>query len=580
VTLPAARYQSRAPVPRLDDGDRATTAIIEAAAAPSSAKPGSWSEFEACLRGDRRSHGRHTMTSVTTSIDSDAPYLGYELKPGIRSAIERSAAEFEATGQWVTLEVLTFEAAERNEDFRLSTFDLPQTFVSLGTREELCLTALGLVTAGTAPRTAEALATMAKICAERVMRLRSKATISKQILREEYELDEFALQRALELFQLLPGASGGGNLGDEWSLSIWRNALVYRNVTGVADLLTVLRAQAVERLQMPRASMASTSPWNQPEELIRAREIRAPDRDPRAVFVVHGRDAAARIALWSFLEDLGLHPLEWNEGVVATGHATPFTGQVLEAAFQLAQAVVVLMTPDDEARLHTDLHGEHEPDYERHLTCQARPNVLFEAGMAFGSHPERTVIVEIGILRPVSDLAGRNVVRIGKTKGPLEALVTRLEAAGCPVDRSSGSWTDTARFADLRALRRLSQPRPVVAAGLPLGTRLASRSRERPAELRVRLLDRGRNDHLLEIQNCGGLALTNVSWELASPVSNWFILNTVPPDYPVAKMRPGDHLRVPVAITLGGSPYVELSLRATQPDGNEYATTERLSVYG
>lgn len=46
----------------------------------------------------------------------------------------------------------------------------------------------------------------------------------------------------------------------------------------------------------------------------------------------------------------------------------PFTGKVLEEALQRAQAVVVLMKPDDEARLHADLHDEHEQEYELNLT--------------------------------------------------------------------------------------------------------------------------------------------------------------------------------------------------------------------
>lgn len=179
--------------------------------------------------------------------------------------------------------------------------------------------------------------------------------------------------------------------------------------------------------------------------------------DPRKVFVVHGRDSDAREALFSFLRDLDLHPLEWEELVAATGSGSPFTGEVVARAFAEAQAVVVLFTPDDEARLHPSLHGPNEPEYEVKLVGQPRPNVLLEAGMAFGAQPTRTILVELGDLRPVSDLAGRNAIRLGSTPVPLQALVQRLRRAGCAVNDASPSWMDAGRFANLPAQRRRSR---------------------------------------------------------------------------------------------------------------------------
>ena len=57
--------------------------------------------------------------------------------------------------------------------------------------------------------------------------------------------------------------------------------------------------------------------------------------------------------------------------------------EAVEAAFKLCQAVVLLFTPDDEARLHPDLHRDPEGTVEAQLTGQPRQNVLVEAGMAF-----------------------------------------------------------------------------------------------------------------------------------------------------------------------------------------------------
>ena len=59
--------------------------------------------------------------------------------------------------------------------------------------------------------------------------------------------------------------------------------------------------------------------------------------------------------------------------------------------------------PDDEARLNQEFRGDSDPPDETELTGQARPTVLFEVGMALGHSQERTILVELGDLRPFSD---------------------------------------------------------------------------------------------------------------------------------------------------------------------------------
>jgi predicted nucleotide-binding protein len=163
-------------------------------------------------------------------------------------------------------------------------------------------------------------------------------------------------------------------------------------------------------------------------------------RNTKAVFVVHGRNTPARDALFQFLRAIGLHPLEWTEAVALTGSASPYVGAVLEKAFAEAQAVVVLMTGDDEAQLRAPLHGVSEEQHELRLMPQARPNVLFEAGLAFGVHPERTVLVELGKLRPFSDIGGRHTVRITNQTERRQDLAMRLRNAGCDVNLDGTDW--------------------------------------------------------------------------------------------------------------------------------------------
>ena len=162
--------------------------------------------------------------------------------------------------------------------------------------------------------------------------------------------------------------------------------------------------------------------------------IELPSSDSRDVFVVHGRNEQARDALFAFLRAIGLHPLEWSEVTQATGKPTPYIGQILDTAFSRAHAVIVLFTPDDEARLNEKLWEENDPDHETRLTGQARPNVLFEAGMAMGRDSDQTILVELGQLRPFSDISGLHVVRLDKNIQTWKELAKRLETAGCPVN--------------------------------------------------------------------------------------------------------------------------------------------------
>jgi predicted nucleotide-binding protein len=108
-----------------------------------------------------------------------------------------------------------------------------------------------------------------------------------------------------------------------------------------------------------------------------------------------GANLKARDALFHFLRSIGLKPLEWSQAVRGKGKGSPSIGEILDVAFSMAQAVVVLMTPDDIACLREPLRGDKEPSHETQPTPQARANVLFEAGMAMGRHPDRTIIPRV-----------------------------------------------------------------------------------------------------------------------------------------------------------------------------------------
>lgn len=163
------------------------------------------------------------------------------------------------------------------------------------------------------------------------------------------------------------------------------------------------------------------------------------------VFVVFGRNTAFRLAMFDFLRSVGLNPIEWSRARALTGEASPYIGTILDAAFNAAQAVVVLFTPGEIVSLRPEYaDGMSDPDLSP--ATQARPNVLFEAGMAMGRDANRTILVELGRTRGLSDLTGRHVVRIGNAPNQRQELAERLRTAGCEVDTSGTDWYQSGQF--------------------------------------------------------------------------------------------------------------------------------------
>jgi hypothetical protein len=164
------------------------------------------------------------------------------------------------------------------------------------------------------------------------------------------------------------------------------------------------------------------------------------------VFVVHGRNEKLRKAMFQFLRATGVEPIEWTKAIAYARSASPNISDILAAAFEKARAVVVMLTPDDEAKLKDEFIKKDDQRYEKKLTGQARPNVLFEAGMAFGTHPRQTVLVEFGKLRPISDLLGRHAVRMDGSVGKRQEMMIKLRAADCQVDFTGTDWQTEGDF--------------------------------------------------------------------------------------------------------------------------------------
>jgi predicted nucleotide-binding protein len=185
------------------------------------------------------------------------------------------------------------------------------------------------------------------------------------------------------------------------------------------------------------------------------RRARRTPRGATKVWLVHGRNTHAANELRKLLRAFELNPMEWNQALARAREGSPYVGQVLDKAFGAAAAVVVLMTPDDEARLRAEFRTVSDGSQERRLTPQPRANVLWEGGMAFGRNPRTAVLVQIGQLRGLSDIAGRHVVQLDGSPQSRHELATKLKAAGCAVDTEGTDWLSHGDFsAPKRHLRR------------------------------------------------------------------------------------------------------------------------------
>lgn len=292
-----------------------------------------------------------------------------------------------------------------------------------------------------------------------------------------------------------------------------------------------------------------------------------PGPDCRKVFVIHGRNELARNALFAFLRSIGLDPIEWSEAIRMTGKGSPYIGDVLDAAFSAAQAVVVLQTPDDIAHLHESLTYAGDPETEPQM--QPRPNVLFEAGMALGRDEERTIIVELGRVKSFSDIHGRHVVRLGNDIAPRQELANRLETAGCAVKLIGTDWHTAG---DLT-------PPAGPGGGLPMGKKLPSSRASGQPRLEARLVDNGPSKFpSLVITNHG----PGDAFEVALDAGEHTLHSKgEEDDFPVPRLPPGKSVTTFVS-TLGSwnrsRSYFDLTIKAKTADGVEFETIEFVSV--
>jgi predicted nucleotide-binding protein len=178
--------------------------------------------------------------------------------------------------------------------------------------------------------------------------------------------------------------------------------------------------------------------------------------DRKKVFVIHGRNLAARKQMGIFLRALELQPINFDDLRANLG-GTPTIADIVMAGMQQAHGVVALFTADEYAALRPELrNAEAGEAVER---WQSRPNVLFEAGIAFGIDRKRVVIVKLGNVSLPSDFGGIHVLSpTNDPTGHRNTLRNTLNGMGCDVGDGS-DWMKDGDF-DAAVTAGLSEVRP------------------------------------------------------------------------------------------------------------------------
>jgi predicted nucleotide-binding protein len=180
----------------------------------------------------------------------------------------------------------------------------------------------------------------------------------------------------------------------------------------------------------------------------RPRGKRAAKTKENTVFVVHGRDTKLRDSMYEFLGALGLKAQEWGHAIrAARGRGgNPYVNDAVTKIMDRAQAIVVLLSPDDEVKLKPQFVASDERLSESTSRGQARPNVIFETGIAIGAHHKKTVIVQSGDVKQFTDIGGMHILRLTGSDSSRHLLANRLRDLGCAIDTDGDHWLRAGDF--------------------------------------------------------------------------------------------------------------------------------------
>lgn len=181
----------------------------------------------------------------------------------------------------------------------------------------------------------------------------------------------------------------------------------------------IVRDMKTDHMMLSNAGFAEARKQSRASALVQV--LQESDLLSRRVFVVHGHDGAAKLAVSAFLEKLDLDPIILHE--------QPNKGRMIIEKFEQNADVafaVVLLTPDD-------FGGSVSNRKKQNL--RARQNVVFEFGYFIGRLGRKHVCALMsGKIEKPSDLDGVLYIPFEANAGWQLQLGRELQAAGIDVD--------------------------------------------------------------------------------------------------------------------------------------------------
>lgn len=217
----------------------------------------------------------------------------------------------------------------------------------------------------------------------------------------------------------------------------------YASAEELAEIRTASRGHSSQPQAAPPAVAAAAAKTRARGE----KRLSAKKPKDNSVFVVHGRNQKLRKSIFEFLRALGLRPMEWSTALASARGVNPYIGDVLDSAMAKVAAVVVIFSADEEARLKPEFCAPNELRTDGALRGQPRPNVIFEAGLALGRHPEKTLLIQVGTVRGFTDIDGKHIAKLGENADKRNDVATRLRNLGLNVDTSGSDWMTAGDFA-------------------------------------------------------------------------------------------------------------------------------------
>lgn len=178
---------------------------------------------------------------------------------------------------------------------------------------------------------------------------------------------------------------------------------------------------------------------------------------PRKVFIIHGRDLDARDEMVKFLKSLGLSHLDFEEVADEMG-GIPFIADIVLKGINAADAVIALFTPDELAALYDPQTGDYKGAEGSGSRWQARPNVIFEAGVAFGTAKSKTILVTLGTnVALFSDASGIHFIDLASRNGK-KSLRKRLAGIVGGLGAAPDNWEEPQVSGDFQRCLRQRWP--------------------------------------------------------------------------------------------------------------------------